>query len=211
MDGKKSNELVLKVANLEQSLIKTIRRKQLQFLGHICLHKGSEHLAVAGKIVSKRRRDLHPTRMSLLPILLLLGVSMIASVQGYPGYSETVLNGKKYFISKRRLPLSLAKRNARCKSIGAYLVKIDDPVEHKLLVGAVSRYKGWGPFFTGITDEGSEGRYYNFNDKSPAKYLKWKYFQPDNWWGREHCVEIWGSSLNDLRCERRGRHICEAA
>ncbi|GFO14085.1 endonuclease-reverse transcriptase [Plakobranchus ocellatus] len=53
---KKSNELVLKEAKLERSLIKTIRQRQLQFLGHICRHKGLEHLAITGKIEGKRSR-----------------------------------------------------------------------------------------------------------------------------------------------------------
>ncbi|GFO19560.1 endonuclease-reverse transcriptase [Plakobranchus ocellatus] len=53
---KKSNELVLKEANLERSLIKTIRQRQLQFLGHICRHKDLEHLANTGKIEGKRSR-----------------------------------------------------------------------------------------------------------------------------------------------------------
>ncbi|GFO44745.1 eukaryotic translation initiation factor 3 subunit f [Plakobranchus ocellatus] len=53
---KKSNEVVLKEANLELSLIETIRQRQLQFLGHICRHKGLEHLAATGKIEGKRSR-----------------------------------------------------------------------------------------------------------------------------------------------------------
>ncbi|GFO38989.1 PiggyBac transposable element-derived protein 4 [Plakobranchus ocellatus] len=53
---KKSNELVLKEANLERSLIKTIRQRQLEFLGHACRHKGLEHLAITGKIGGKRSR-----------------------------------------------------------------------------------------------------------------------------------------------------------
>ncbi|GFO22251.1 hypothetical protein PoB_004875600 [Plakobranchus ocellatus] len=53
---KKSNELILKKANLERSLIKTIRQRQVQFLGHTCRHKGLEHLAVTGKIEGKRGR-----------------------------------------------------------------------------------------------------------------------------------------------------------
>ncbi|GFN81775.1 endonuclease-reverse transcriptase [Plakobranchus ocellatus] len=53
---KKSNELVVKEANLERSLIKTIRQRQLQFLGHICRHKGLEYLAITGKIEGKRSR-----------------------------------------------------------------------------------------------------------------------------------------------------------
>ncbi|GFO50056.1 hypothetical protein PoB_007656100 [Plakobranchus ocellatus] len=47
---KKLNELVLKEANLERSLIKAIRQGQQHFLGHICRHSGVEHLAITGKI-----------------------------------------------------------------------------------------------------------------------------------------------------------------
>ncbi|GFN85493.1 endonuclease-reverse transcriptase [Plakobranchus ocellatus] len=53
---KKSNELVLKDANLERSLIKTIRQRQLKFLGHTCRHKGLEHLAITGEIEGKDSR-----------------------------------------------------------------------------------------------------------------------------------------------------------
>ncbi|GFO11476.1 endonuclease-reverse transcriptase [Plakobranchus ocellatus] len=56
MDRKKSNEVVLKEANLERSLINTIRQRQPQFLGHICRHKGLEHLAITGNIEGKRSR-----------------------------------------------------------------------------------------------------------------------------------------------------------
>ncbi|GFO42787.1 endonuclease-reverse transcriptase [Plakobranchus ocellatus] len=53
-DRNESNELVLKEANLEQSLIKTIRQRQLQFLGQICRHKDLEHLAITRKIEGNR-------------------------------------------------------------------------------------------------------------------------------------------------------------
>ncbi|GFO45448.1 eukaryotic translation initiation factor 3 subunit f [Plakobranchus ocellatus] len=56
MDRKKSNELVLKEANLGRSLIKTIRQRQLRFLSHICRHKGLEHLVISGKVEGKRSR-----------------------------------------------------------------------------------------------------------------------------------------------------------
>ncbi|GFO46588.1 collectin-12 [Plakobranchus ocellatus] len=98
--------------------------------------------------------------------------------------------------------------NGRCKQLGGYLVHFDDSHE-QIYVGSLSFYvEGRGPFFTGITDEESEGRFYSYNDKKPAKYLKWRWFQPDNWWN-EDCVTIWASGLNDLRCGKRGRYICE--
>ncbi|GFN84611.1 hypothetical protein PoB_001111700 [Plakobranchus ocellatus] len=58
MDRKKSNELVLKEANLELSRNKIIRQKQLQYLGHICRHKSLEHLAITGKIEDKRTKGV---------------------------------------------------------------------------------------------------------------------------------------------------------
>ncbi|GFN73541.1 endonuclease-reverse transcriptase [Plakobranchus ocellatus] len=54
---RKKVELVLKEANLERSLIKTIRQGQLQMLGHIYRQKGLEHLAITGKNGSKRSRS----------------------------------------------------------------------------------------------------------------------------------------------------------
>ncbi|GFO10601.1 hypothetical protein PoB_003710600 [Plakobranchus ocellatus] len=50
------NELLLREAHLERSLMKTIRQEQLQFLCHICGHKNLEHLTIIGKIEGKRSR-----------------------------------------------------------------------------------------------------------------------------------------------------------
>ena len=53
---RRSNESVLKDANLERTLIRTIRERQLKFLGHVIRNKGLEHLAITGKIKGKRSR-----------------------------------------------------------------------------------------------------------------------------------------------------------
>ena len=53
---KKTNEAVLEEAGIKRSLIKTIRKRQLQFLGHLNRHKGFEHLALTGKIDGNRSR-----------------------------------------------------------------------------------------------------------------------------------------------------------
>ena len=53
---KRSNESILKEINTERSLIKTIRKWQLEFLGHIYRDKGLQHLALTGKIEGKRSR-----------------------------------------------------------------------------------------------------------------------------------------------------------
>ena len=53
---KKSNEAVLEDAETKRSLIKTIRKRQMEFLGHLNRHKDLEHLALTGKIEGKRSR-----------------------------------------------------------------------------------------------------------------------------------------------------------
>ncbi|GFO28556.1 pulmonary surfactant-associated protein d [Plakobranchus ocellatus] len=97
--------------------------------------------------------------------------------------------------------------NDRCKQLGGYLLQTDTRME-AYVVGRYVYRLGRGPFFTGITDEGSEGRFYTYNDKKPVKYINWRWFQPDNWWG-EHCVEVWATGFNDRHCGSKGRYICE--
>ena len=53
---KRTNESVIEETNQERSLIKTIRKRQLKFLGHICRHKGLEFLSLTGKIEGTRSR-----------------------------------------------------------------------------------------------------------------------------------------------------------
>ncbi|GFN78978.1 C-type lectin [Plakobranchus ocellatus] len=148
--------------------------------------------------------------MSLLPILLLFVILVETSMQEDVRYhSSKVLRNRKYYVSKKHEPFNLAKMNDRCKQAGGYLVQIDNKQEHSDVSLTAYKAGGLGPFFTGITDEGSEGRYYYYNDKKPAKYLKWRWFQPDNWKGRENCVVFWSYRMNDLWCGKRGRYICE--
>ena len=54
--AKKTNEFVLKEAGVKRSLNQTIRKRQMEFVGHLNRHKGLEHLALTGKINGKRSR-----------------------------------------------------------------------------------------------------------------------------------------------------------
>ena len=49
MENKKSIEIVLKETNTNWTLIKTFRRRQLQFIGHLNLFKSLDHLLLLGK------------------------------------------------------------------------------------------------------------------------------------------------------------------
>jgi len=51
-----ANEAVLRKAGREKSLLKCIRKRQMQFLGHIMRKDGLENLTITGKIEGKRSR-----------------------------------------------------------------------------------------------------------------------------------------------------------
>ena len=53
---KKSNQKVLEMANKERSMLKTIRKRQMKFMGHVYRKGGMEHLSMTGKIEGKRSR-----------------------------------------------------------------------------------------------------------------------------------------------------------
>ncbi|GFN84487.1 C-type lectin [Plakobranchus ocellatus] len=150
--------------------------------------------------------------MALLSMLLLLAVLVIGTTQGDVAYNFIpVYNASKYMVSKIPEPFDLAKMNARCKGSGGYLVQIDNYHEYSYLKYKLRkiRDRSRSLVYTGITDLGSEGRFYNYNDRKPAGYLKWRRRHPDNWRGSEHCVNISRWGLNDIGCGGNARHICE--
>ena len=53
---KKTNVNVLREGNVQRSLLKTIRKRQMEFLGHVCGRRGLEFLSLTGKVEGKRDR-----------------------------------------------------------------------------------------------------------------------------------------------------------
>ena len=53
---KKTNVNVLREGNVQRSLLKTIRKRQMEFLGHVCRRRGVEFLSLTGKVEGKRDR-----------------------------------------------------------------------------------------------------------------------------------------------------------
>ncbi|GFO14574.1 eukaryotic translation initiation factor 3 subunit f [Plakobranchus ocellatus] len=54
--AKKTNERVLNEANKRRSLVRTIRKRQATFLGHVMRRGKLEHLVTTGKFEGKRSR-----------------------------------------------------------------------------------------------------------------------------------------------------------
>ena len=53
---KMANVQVLRLANTKRYLLRSIRKRQLQFVGHICRKRDLEHVALTGKIAGKKSR-----------------------------------------------------------------------------------------------------------------------------------------------------------
>ena len=53
---KKPNVNVLREGNVQRSLLKTIRKRQMEFLGPVCRRRGLEFLSLTGKVEGKRDR-----------------------------------------------------------------------------------------------------------------------------------------------------------
>ena len=47
---------VLREGNVQRSLLKTIKKRQMEFLGHLCRRRGLEFLSLTGKVECKRDR-----------------------------------------------------------------------------------------------------------------------------------------------------------
>ena len=54
--GKKTNEMVLKEAETNRSLVQKIRKQQATFFGHVMRQEGLEHFLTTGKLDRKRSK-----------------------------------------------------------------------------------------------------------------------------------------------------------
>ena len=59
---KRSNEEVIEMAGYKRSLLKTTRKRQLQFYGHINRADGLENQIISGKICGTKRRGRQHTK-----------------------------------------------------------------------------------------------------------------------------------------------------
>lgn len=69
-------------------------------------------------------------------------------------------------------------------------------------------------FWIAGNDLEKNGQYKWISSGQPFRYSKWVQGQPDNYQGKEHCVNLWKSGddfeFNDLDCNSAELFICEA-
>ncbi|GFN96781.1 C-type lectin [Plakobranchus ocellatus] len=148
--------------------------------------------------------------MSLLPTLLLLGVLMIPSTEGVT-YTRRSFLGKTYLVSHDPERFDLATMNTRCKGYGGYLLEISTYKEEEKMMLFLHDIDLLSDIvYTGHTDLGQDGKFYHYDTKKPlSSDIRWRWFQPDNYNGNEHCVNIKNEGINDIDCHRTARYICE--
>ncbi|GFO37325.1 Cd209 antigen-like protein c [Plakobranchus ocellatus] len=120
------------------------------------------------------------------------------------------MSGHTYLLSKERPRFDIHRMNQLCKEYKGYLVEVDT-ISEQVFLRKYLRRKGYlvDIIYTGFTDLGSEGKFYHIESKKPMPNLTWKWWNPDNWKNEEHCVNLANDGMNDLRCNAKGRYLCE--
>ncbi|GFO35920.1 collectin-11 [Plakobranchus ocellatus] len=146
--------------------------------------------------------------MSLLPTLLLFCVLIIPLTEGV-SYTRRDVLGKTYLVSQTPERFDLATMNTRCKGSGGYLLEINNyKEEEKVMLFLYDMDLLSEIVYTGHTDLGQEGKFYHYDTKKPlSSDIKWRWFEPDNYNGNEHCVNIRNEGINDIECHQTARYI----
>ena len=95
-----------------------------------------------------------------------------------------------------------------CKSAGSQLVKVTDQEELTYIYFTFVKPLNSGSAWMGLSLK--NGSFY-WTDGSKPRYKNWNYGEPNNFNGREHCVEIYvnNGKWNDIPCFVKRPFVCE--
>lgn len=115
------------------------------------------------------------------------------------------------------IPLTWPEARQSCMSIGADLVSIHNNNTQWLLAQAVDDMSvGWMTFWTGLNQLGAQRGSYAWADGSPLDFTYWARKQPNDYGGRQDCVEVRISDRrvgyhyrwDDRNCLNRRAFVC---
>ncbi|XP_055528363.1 perlucin-like [Wyeomyia smithii] len=113
------------------------------------------------------------------------------------------------------------KATEHCNSFGMRLAVITSPEEGALVLEAIKSWPQYDSttknFWIGGSDLAEHGVFYWQPTGNRFGYTNWKYGQPDNTNGTEHCVEIRYLPIeneldwywNDRQCDVKNPFVCE--
>ncbi|KAK3759104.1 hypothetical protein RRG08_040658 [Elysia crispata] len=126
------------------------------------------------------------------------------------GWTRSSESGTCLQVYKTKL--SWARARAYCKVQSGDLVKILNRAMNTLVVdlinfGEINKDKVW----IGLHDRGIEGRFYWLDETQAPSYLNWANAQPNNFRGKQDCVEIgtFSPRWQDDYCMVSARFVCE--
>ncbi|XP_035829273.1 C-type lectin domain family 4 member F-like isoform X2 [Aplysia californica] len=104
-----------------------------------------------------------------------------------------------------------ADARKKCESLGGYLAEFHDNVSLEYVSRVVA--KDTSRLWIGATDQDKEGTWTWVTSNKPLSVEDWAKNQPDNYKGKEHCLEIGavfeGKTWNDLWCDDKLGYLCQ--
>ncbi|KAL3888086.1 hypothetical protein ACJMK2_000542 [Sinanodonta woodiana] len=122
--------------------------------------------------------------------------------QGYSFNQTLGLCYKLYSISK-----DCDNAMISCEADGAKLLTIRNEAEYSFIYDVMM--KGSAPSICiGLRAIGANREWMSWNSQA-ASYFKWDIYQPDNYLGKENCVEMFAYGYNDFDCNLAKYFICQ--
>ena len=66
-----------------------------------------------------------------------------------------------------------------------------------------------GSFWLGGQRVASNSINFGWNDRSPWSYTRWKSGEPNNFRGKEGCIELMDNEWNDSDCQNAKEFVCQ--
>ncbi|KAI8041855.1 accessory gland protein Acp29AB-like [Drosophila gunungcola] len=115
--------------------------------------------------------------------------------------------GTRLIFIEKEIRQTWKGAEAICRQMGGHLATIQDQSDLNAIVGKLDRGCS---YWLGLSDEAKEGEFISMASGRPAPFLKWKVGQPNNFQGRDHCVDIYNGEMYDTDCNDPEYFICEA-
>ncbi|KAK6484063.1 mannose-binding protein A-like [Huso huso] len=114
--------------------------------------------------------------------------------------------GQKHYATDGRV-MNFESARKKCQTIGGLLAMPKTEEENKVIQDFVSFYQN--PAFLGISDVKKEGSF-EYITKGSITYTKWSQGEPNDYKGKEDCVEMVSSgSWNDKNCGEERLVVCQ--
>ena len=101
-----------------------------------------------------------------------------------------------------------AEAQTVCKALGGYLAEIQSKAENDYILKIMSEHRGAA--WLGAHDLITEGKWFWATSRKPVSdFTFWKPGEPNNFEGREDCMQIDGGTWNDQDCGDHSPSICQ--